>query len=100
MTIIHVSNNSIILSLPLPIDFYRYLRKLSMSLYFLRIVEVTVNYIILYIILMIFFPIAGGYFVAVRGRLLPDKLLLNNYISKLQLHINNITSIILLNVLF
>ena len=25
-----------------------------------------------------FFPIAGGYFVAVRGRLSPDKLLLNN----------------------
>ena len=30
------------------------------------------------IIVMIFFSIAGRYFVAVRGRLSPDKLLLNN----------------------
>ena len=32
----------------------------------------------LYIIVMIFFSTAGGYFVAVHGRLSPDKLLLNN----------------------
>ena len=38
----------------------------------------TVYFANLYIIVMIFFPIAGGYFVAVRGRLSPDKLLLNN----------------------
>ena len=38
----------------------------------------TVYFANLYIIVMTFFSTAGGYFVAVRGRLSPDKLLLNN----------------------